>query len=1016
MSQDFIQLRPEDPEFIGGWKLVGRIGQGGFGTIYVGTKDRLTAAIKLISREAIEDQESIPRFANEVRSLKELNHPGIPKLIDHNLNKITPSISPFIAVEYFEGETFQSFVDQKKTIDEQLWLEYLKSLVEILTYCHEKGIIHRDISPSNIIITKDGPKLIDFGFSYLKGSERLSQKDVTVGTRPFRSPEHYAGEPIDAMDVFSLASVFVYIANGAYPFIAEQESRYVDKILYDAPAFQGMSENQKSLLTPLFYKDPGARPALNDIMQGIVELQSNKQLNTYSIFLKNKDKKLRLQRQNNLAKTNIARLLLIVFTAAISTVGLISLLSRQSAEASDCDRLFKDTRYEEAITACALEVSKGNQKFQITLGKAYKRANQIDQAKEVFAKCKDQYFECLHENAFFLEDANQARKDWKKAYENGVINSSWALAVSYNKSGETATANSWVDIAVAANNPIGKFMKSARAYADKDYKTSLEIAKSLIGEDISDYPGDIQKGLVIEKWILAIYDITKDEVGRKKFLEECATNNVYCIGVLSRFYLGKDNVKAKIWAEKGVALNDGESMWVMGRLSELKYWGTPEEKSADTTQARYWYKRAAELGDVSGMFRTADFADLDKRSDDACFWSNRLISKIDLRKGTWDERLADASWKETASEIIQRYKCGIPVEPVSSKSASSKQLPESSAQTKPTTCSNFSIRDNVEADVLRTCQALINSGDLNGYYNIGFYYYEQGEVKKAISWWQQGAEKKSALSMYRLAGILYENGEFSQAKKWYLACVESASTNGGKSWCMNGLGKIFYQENDMKQSRVWYQKSADLGDQEGYYRVGLNYANTKEWQQALNNYLKIKTPNIGTKTLIAHAYRELGDENQALIWYEKAAEDGSADALVNVGVIYYLRNDFSNSIKSWKKASELGSGVASYKLARLYDDQKKPEEAETYDKIGASQGEIGSIFFYAFALQSKADYKNAKIWYQKGVDKNDPQSMVQLGAILSAIDGDDIQACALWTKASSLGSSKAKDNVSKYCN
>ena len=115
MSQGFTQLSPEDPEFIGGWKLIGRVGQGGFGTIYVGTKDGLTAAIKLISREAIEDQESIPRFANEVRSLKELNHPGIPKLIDHNLNRITSSISPFIAVEYFEGETFQSYLDQKKT-------------------------------------------------------------------------------------------------------------------------------------------------------------------------------------------------------------------------------------------------------------------------------------------------------------------------------------------------------------------------------------------------------------------------------------------------------------------------------------------------------------------------------------------------------------------------------------------------------------------------------------------------------------------------------------------------------------------------------------------------------------------------------------------------------------------------------------------------------------------------------------------------------------------------------------
>jgi TPR repeat protein len=310
---------------------------------------------------------------------------------------------------------------------------------------------------------------------------------------------------------------------------------------------------------------------------------------------------------------------------------------------------------------------------------------------------------------------------------------------------------------------------------------------------------------------------------------------------------------------------------------------------------------------------------------------------------------------------------------------------------------------------------LIKSGDLNGYYNIGFYYYEQGNAKEAISWWTKGADKKSALSMYRLAGVLYENGETSQAKKWYEACVNAATTDGGKSWCMNGLGKIYFQEKNLKESRRWYQSSADLGDPEGYYRVGMNYASTKEWQKALDNYLKIKNPNLATKSLIAEAYSGLGNEDQALVWNKKAADDGSADALVNVGVIYYVRKDFPNAIQAWKKASALGSGTASYKLARLYAEQKNTEEAAKYDKVGASQGEIGSIFFYGFYFQDKKDYKNAKIWYQKGVDRNDPMSMVQLGAILSAIEDDNDGACQLWSKASDLGNSKAKENVQKFC-
>jgi serine/threonine protein kinase len=337
MSQGISNLKPEDPDLIGGWKLQGRIGQGGFGTIYIGTKDGLSAAIKLISRESIEDQESIPRFANEIRSLNQLNHPGIPKVIDHNLNKITPAISPFIAVTYFEGQTLQALMDMGQSITETVWLDYLKSLVEILIHCHKNGVIHRDISPSNIIITDDGPKLIDFGFSYLKGSERLSQKDVTVGTPPFRSPEHYGGEPIDAMDIFSLASVFAYIATGTYPFIAEQESRYTDKILNDAPILQGLSENQKSLLTPSFYKDHKVRPLLNDIKHGILELQSTNSLDSYKSLLKNSSKKLKSSESQNKSKQKLFQLASVVIASLIITTGIISIISNQDASTISID-------------------------------------------------------------------------------------------------------------------------------------------------------------------------------------------------------------------------------------------------------------------------------------------------------------------------------------------------------------------------------------------------------------------------------------------------------------------------------------------------------------------------------------------------------------------------------------------------------------------------------------------------------------------------------------------------------
>lgn len=709
MKPDLKPLRAGDPRDFDGWTLKGIIGEGGFSTIYLAEKSGQQAALKMIRKENLHDQLAVERFFTEIKNLELLDHPNIAKYIESN----TSTGVPYFAVQYIDGVTLERFVEINGPIEKSEWFELALSLAETLHYCHSQEIIHKDVSPGNIVLGASGPVFIDFGLSYLEKDPRLTSVELTVGTPPFMSPEQFGSERSSAMDSFSLAGTLIFAGTGHYPFAGNSKQEWQESINFDAPNFDGLSIEQQEVLIPLLYKSPEERLPLQLI---------------------------------------------------------ISQLRKQ-------------------------------------LGK---------------------------------EDL----------------------------SSKDATA----------------------------YRSALNGA---------------------EKKLVRIKQSIENQ---------------------------KSKAKRSV---RNLALTAGSAALLI----------------------------------VIGV--------------------NLLSGTDPISKKTGATALASPS--SSPSQLESAFGSG-----------SSTPAPSSSSE-KPTTCGDFMVRDNVEADVLRTCQSLIRSGDLNGYYSIGFYYYEQGDAKKAISWWQKGADNKSALSMYRLAGVLYENGETSQAKKWYQACVDAATTNGGKSWCMNGLGKIYYQEKDMKESRRWYQASADLGDQEGYYRVGMNYAATEEWQKALDNYLKIKNPNLGTKSLIAEAYSGLGDKEKALIWYQKAADDGSADALVNVGVIYYVNKDFPNAISAWRKASGLGSGTASYKLARLYEEQNNSEEAAKFDKIGAAQGEIGSIFFYGFYLQGKGDYVNAKIWYQKGVDKNDPTSMVQLGAILNVIDGDKTSACQLWVRAAGLGNSKATENVAKYC-
>ena len=660
MNQNISPLLPTDPELIGEWKLIGRLGQGGYGTIFLASKAQITVALKMISKEWLNDldAEGQLRFANEARILKELNHPNIAKIIDQNLK----TNIPYIAIEYLEGQTLESKIQESGPLSEHEWFEYLKSLLSALEYCHSKNIIHKDLSPTNIIITSRGPKLIDFGNSFLKGSARLTQAGVVNGTPGFMSPEHYEGNDLSSeMDLFSLASVLAYAGTGQPAFTAQTKQEYRNKTKFEAPELNKLNSKQRDLLTPLFYKDPKKRPSFNEINKALEELISDKPVTSYKSYLNKSSEKIIAIQKNDSPKRKIKQFISVVLIVLIAAVGLILFFSQQTAEASECTRSYKNADYEKAITACAFEAAQGNARSQITLGKAYKQVNQIDQAKEVFAKCKNEFYECLHENAFFITDISQARKDWETAFENGVSDSAWALAISYNKSGDKPLAQTWIANAVARNNPIGKLMESVSYFAEKDYKAAINIALTLTDADLSEYPETAAtRRFSIEKYILAIYKNSNDDEGKMKFLLDCAKNNDYCIGELAREYFSlSDDVNAKKWAERGVTVNNGNSMWVMGKLAERSYWGKPEAEFADTTKARYWYKRSADVGDVASMARIAEFAVLDKKKVEACLWANRLIPIIDLRQGTYDELQGDQAWKSTASKIIQDLKCGI---------------------------------------------------------------------------------------------------------------------------------------------------------------------------------------------------------------------------------------------------------------------------------------------------------------------------------------------------------------------
>lgn len=288
MNSNVQPLKASDPTSFGGWKILGRLGEGGFSTIYLGEKNSQLAAIKMIRKELLGDENVFERFATEINNLEKLNHPGIAKFIESDLSTSVP----YIAVEYIEGKTLEQRVKEDGPLTESEWLENLQKVAAALDYCHALEITHKDVSPGNIILGNEGPKLIDFGISYRLGDPRVTQVELAVGTPAYMSPDHWLPTVSTSMDLFSLGSTFVFAGTGEPPFGLDSKNRSQTSITMEMPNFHGLTQAQMEIVSPLLFKKAETRPTLQELIGALLEFKQSNSLGKYRKFLRNSSKHL----------------------------------------------------------------------------------------------------------------------------------------------------------------------------------------------------------------------------------------------------------------------------------------------------------------------------------------------------------------------------------------------------------------------------------------------------------------------------------------------------------------------------------------------------------------------------------------------------------------------------------------------------------------------------------------------------------------------------------------------------
>ncbi|SEE84482.1 serine/threonine-protein kinase [Streptomyces sp. Ag109_O5-10] len=264
------KLGPGDPQHIGSYRLLARLGAGGMGHVYLARSERgRTVAVKLVRSELAEHEEFRARFRQEVRNAQRVGGFWTAPVLDAD----TEAAVPWVATGYVAGPSLQRVVEHDHgPLPERSVRILAAGLAHALGNIHTAGIVHRDLKPSNVMLTIEGPRVIDFGIARaletLPG-ERLTQTGSLLGSPGFMAPEQVRGDRITpACDIFCLGSVLAYAATGRLPFEATEGGPHalMFRIAQEDPDLSGLPEDIADVVRDCLRKDPAARPSLDAIL------------------------------------------------------------------------------------------------------------------------------------------------------------------------------------------------------------------------------------------------------------------------------------------------------------------------------------------------------------------------------------------------------------------------------------------------------------------------------------------------------------------------------------------------------------------------------------------------------------------------------------------------------------------------------------------------------------------------------------------------------------------------------
>ncbi len=267
----YAGLQPDDPREIGPYRLLGQLGSGGMGQVFLGmSAGGRPIAVKVIRTELATDPDFRARFRREVAAAQKVSGLFTALVVDADLD----CPMPWLATAYVPGPSLTEAVRRHGPLPVRSLMALTAGLAEGLGAIHAAGVVHRDLKPANVLLAEDGPRVIDFGISEAAEASVAAGADVMIGSPGYMSPEQVLGFDIDpASDMFSLGAVLTFAATGQGPFGTGSNAALMYRLVNSPANLGSVPVELRSLVGSCLAKHPGDRPTALELLAEVGAIQ-----------------------------------------------------------------------------------------------------------------------------------------------------------------------------------------------------------------------------------------------------------------------------------------------------------------------------------------------------------------------------------------------------------------------------------------------------------------------------------------------------------------------------------------------------------------------------------------------------------------------------------------------------------------------------------------------------------------------------------------------------------------------